>query len=201
MQGALTSDQVDWPRTKYQITIYVKTHTHTKRLKTETITQKVSSLGSQRNGCPDNFAAILILWGWLSRAEPHESQSKPGTKMVVFPEPCRGLRRRNSAAISGKGIVPYLQSPGFDSCEVLPLRDIFGASTFEQVAHIGAGIREGGGGGLGGIPLAPFPVSNWLPLYPCWLVLLKSWPNPSLCSTWSPKKTRRAAIWDQTRDL
>ena len=35
-----------------------------------------------------------------------ESESKPGIDMV-YPEPCKELRRRISAAISGKGIVPY----------------------------------------------------------------------------------------------
>ena len=38
----------------------------------------------------------------------YESQSRPGTKMVVIPEPCTGLRRRPK--LSMVGIVPYLPS-------------------------------------------------------------------------------------------
>ena len=41
----------------------------------------------------------------FQRHLPYESQSKPGTKMV-YPEPCKELGRRISAALSGKGIVP-----------------------------------------------------------------------------------------------
>ena len=48
-----------------------------------------------------------------------EIQSKPGTKMV-YPEPCKELRRRNSAAVSGWDCpLPTFIYPGFDCGSVM----------------------------------------------------------------------------------
>ena len=49
---------------------------------------------------------VLLKLDPIIKSASDESQSKPGTKMV-YPEPCKELRRRISAAIYGKGIVPY----------------------------------------------------------------------------------------------
>ena len=72
----------------------------------------------------ETSSSFLFFWGgwggshvWRLMVSfiPGEAQSKPGTKMVVIPEPCTGLGRRISAAIYGwdRPLLTFIY-PGFD---------------------------------------------------------------------------------------